>query len=800
MADFDLFVIGAGSGGVRAARIAAAYGAKVAIAEEHKVGGTCVIRGCVPKKLLVYGAHFAEDLEDAAMFGWDVPEKRFDWAVLRDNVLAEVGRLEGAYTETLSNHDVIIFHERAEVAGPTSVKLAGGKTLSAGKILIATGARPMMPDIPGIEHAISSNEVFHLDALPKRIVIAGGGYIANEFAGIFHQFGSDVILVNRSDVMLRHYDQQIVDRLIQISLKKGIDFKFNAIIEGIEKADDGRLHIAMTGCDDIEADQLLFAIGREPNTGGIGLEAAGVEMGEKGEVVVDADNRSSVQSIFAVGDVTNRVQLTPVAIREGHAFADTFFGNKPTRVDYGCIPSAVFSHPPLASRRDDRRRGAQHARHGQDLHLGFPADEERACRPQRALAVQTGRRRLDRRDRRHPHDRPRRAGNPPGGGNRGQGAAEEGSVRRNARASPDDGRGIGANALKGDPGETTDLHDALIIGAGHNGLTCAYYLAKRGMKVTVLEAAGTVGGAAVTDEFLPGFRNSAAAYTVSLLNPTIIRDLQLERHGLKVVLRKTDNFLPGDGGYLLSGRGGLTRKEIARHVKSDGEGYDRYLAELESVVGLLKKWILRAPPNAGSRDLTKLLTLGRDLAGLSTREIRTVHDFATRSAAEVLERHFEGDLAKALFGFDGVVGNFASPRAPGSAYVLLHHLFGEAAGVPGAWGHAIGGMGSITQAMARACREAGVDIVLGTPVEEVIVERGRAVGVVAAGKGWRTRNLVAGVNPKLLFDRLIPKGAVDADIAERMHGWKCESATFRMNVALSELPSVHACCRRRAII
>ena len=328
----------------------------------------------------------------------------------------------------------------------------------------------------------------------------------------------------------------------------------------------------------------------------------------------------------------------------------------------------------------------------------------------------------------------------------------------------------------------------MIIGAGHNGLTCAYYLARKGMKVSVLEAAGTVGGAAVTDEFLPGFRNSAAAYTVSLLNPTVIRDMALERHGLKVVLRKTDNFLPGDGDYLLSGRGGLTRKEIARHVMADGEGYDRYVAELESVVGLLKKWILRAPPNAGSRDLTKLLSLGRDLAGLSTAEIRTVHDFATRSAAEVLDRHFEGDLAKALFGFDGVVGNFASPRAAGSAYVLLHHLFGEAAGVPGAWGHAIGGMGAITQAMARACREAGVDILLGMPVEEVIVERGRAAGVVAGGKGWRAKNVVAGVNPKLLFDRLVPHGAVEAEVFARMHGWKCESATFRMNVALAELP------------
>jgi phytoene dehydrogenase-like protein len=332
--------------------------------------------------------------------------------------------------------------------------------------------------------------------------------------------------------------------------------------------------------------------------------------------------------------------------------------------------------------------------------------------------------------------------------------------------------------------------DAVVIGAGHNGLTCAYYLAKKGMKVTVLEAAGNVGGAAVTDEFLPGFRNSAASYTVSLLNPKVIRDLQLERHGLKVVLRKTDNFLPGDGDYLLSGRGGLTRREIVRHVKADGAAYDRYIDELETVVRLLKKWLLRAPPNVGSRvsAIPKLLSLGRDMAGLSLAETRIVHDFAVRSAAEVLERHFEGELVKALFGFDGVVGNFASPQAAGSAYVLLHHLFGEAAGVPGAWGHAIGGMGSITQAMAKACREAGVDIVLNSRVEEVIVSNGRAAGVVAGGKAWRAKSVIAGVNPKLLFDQLIPGGAVDQDVASRMHGWKCESATFRMNVALSELP------------
>jgi glutathione reductase (NADPH) len=282
------------------------------------------------------------------MFGWDVPQKRFDWQVLRDNVLAEVGRLEGAYTETLTNHDVTIFHERAVVTGPNSVRLASGREVTADKILIATGATPALPNIEGVEHAITSNEVFLLEKLPKRIVIVGGGYIANEFAGIFHQFGSHVTLVNRTDVILRHYDQQLVDRLMQISLRKGIDFKFNALIERVEKRDDGTLHVSMSGCDDFDADAVLFATGRHPHTSGLGLEDVGVKMGDNGRIVVDDDNRTSVPSIFAVGDVTDRVQLTPVAIREGQAFADTYFGKKPHKVDYNCIPSAVFSHPPLA--------------------------------------------------------------------------------------------------------------------------------------------------------------------------------------------------------------------------------------------------------------------------------------------------------------------------------------------------------------------------------------------------------------------------------------------------------------------
>jgi glutathione reductase (NADPH) len=243
---------------------------------------------------------------------------------------------------------VTIFHERAELVGPNRVRLAGGKEVSADKILIATGATPVMPQIDGAEHAISSNEVFLLDKLPKRIVIVGGGYIANEFAGIFHQFGSAVTLVNRTDVILRHYDQQLVDRLLQISLRKGVDFRFNAAIERIERRDDGSLHVTMSGCDDFQADAVLFATGRRPNTQGLGLEAVGIDVGDHGRVTVDADNRTNVPSVFAVGDVTDRVQLTPVAIREGQAFADTFFGKKPHQVDYACIPSAVFSHPPLA--------------------------------------------------------------------------------------------------------------------------------------------------------------------------------------------------------------------------------------------------------------------------------------------------------------------------------------------------------------------------------------------------------------------------------------------------------------------
>jgi glutathione reductase (NADPH) len=347
--DYDLFVIGAGSGGVRAARVSAAHGAKVAIAEEFRVGGTCVIRGCVPKKLLIYGAHFAEDLKDAKRFGWDVPDHcDFSWPTLRDNVLAEVDRLNGAYTQTLTGHGVEIINSRATVSGPNQVTLADGSTRSAATILLAVGAHPAIPQCEGHEHGITSNEAFHLDAIPKRVLIAGAGYIANEFAGIFHQFGAHVILMNRSKEILRGYELALRDRLLQISIMKGLEFRFDAHFEGIRKEADGCLTVSMSNHEPVTVDLVMFATGRIPNTRGLGLETAGVELDEHGAVRVDEDNRSTCPSIYAVGDVTNRIQLTPVAIREGQAFADTQFGGKPTRVDYQNVPSAVFSHPPIA--------------------------------------------------------------------------------------------------------------------------------------------------------------------------------------------------------------------------------------------------------------------------------------------------------------------------------------------------------------------------------------------------------------------------------------------------------------------
>ena len=345
--DYDLFVIGAGSGGVRASRIAASHGAKVAVAEEFRIGGTCVIRGCVPKKLLVYGSTFAHELHDAAQMGWQLGEMRFDWATLRDFVASDVDRLERAYTNTLDSNNVEHFAERATIAGPNLVRLASGREISAKFILVAVGAWPVMPEFPGNEHCITSNEVFHLPELPRRVVIQGAGYIALEFACIFNALGCAVTVVNRSDQILRGYDEALRDRLLQITMVRGIDYRFNAPIERVEKQADGSLVVSTRGRDPLVADMVMVATGRRPKTDGLGLEYAGIALGANGEVPVDSYNASLCSSIYAVGDVTDRVQLTPVAIREGHAFADTVFGGRPRTIDYDHIPSAVFSQPPL---------------------------------------------------------------------------------------------------------------------------------------------------------------------------------------------------------------------------------------------------------------------------------------------------------------------------------------------------------------------------------------------------------------------------------------------------------------------
>lgn len=347
--DYDLFVIGAGSGGVRASRIAASHGAKVAVAEEFRIGGTCVIRGCVPKKLLVYGSHFAEELADAAHYGWSIEGMSFDWPTLRDTVLRDVDRLEAAYTTTLDTNKVEHFHERATIAGPNSVRLASGREITARYILVATGARPVMPDFPGNEHCITSNEVFHLPELPRKVVIQGAGYIAMEFAGIFNALGCEVTVVNRSDVILRGYDEALRDRLLQITMARGIQYRFNCPIGKVEKREDGRLAVSVGSSEPVTADVVLIATGRRPNTDGLGLENAGLTLGERGEIPVDEFSKTGCDSIYAVGDVTDRVQLTPIAIREGHAVADALFGGEKRTIAYDCIPSAVFSQPPIAS-------------------------------------------------------------------------------------------------------------------------------------------------------------------------------------------------------------------------------------------------------------------------------------------------------------------------------------------------------------------------------------------------------------------------------------------------------------------
>jgi glutathione reductase (NADPH) len=343
--EVDLFVIGAGSGGVRAARIAAQHGAKVAIAEEYRVGGTCVIRGCVPKKLLVYASRFAHEFEDAAGFGWTLPQPTFDWASLIGNKDKEIDRLERAYVTNLEKPGVKIVRSRAVIADPHTIRLANGETCRAGHILIATGgAASLGAAIPGDEHVISSNEAFHLPALPRRVLIQGGGYIAVEFAGIFSGLGAQVTLVYRGSNILRGFDEDVRTHLRAEMEIRGITIITGETVAAVDKA-GAAFTARLSGGDQIEVDRVMFATGRLPNVTGIGLEATGVILAENGGIKVDAYSRTSVPHIYAVGDVTNRVNLTPVAIREGHAFADTVFGGRPTAVDHIGVPSAVFSEP-----------------------------------------------------------------------------------------------------------------------------------------------------------------------------------------------------------------------------------------------------------------------------------------------------------------------------------------------------------------------------------------------------------------------------------------------------------------------
>ncbi|RMH44004.1 MAG: glutathione-disulfide reductase [Deltaproteobacteria bacterium] len=346
--DYDLFVIGGGSGGVRAARIAAGHGARVALAEEYRYGGTCVIRGCVPKKLFVYASHFADDFRDAEAYGWRVGATQFDWPTLVAAKDREIDRLSAIYAGLLDRAGVTRFDARARLADPHTVEV-GGRRVTARIILVATGGTPWKPSVPGVEYALTSNEMFHLPSLPRTILVVGGGYIAVEFACILSGFGVAVTLMYRRDKVLRGFDDDVRDAVQDHLAARGIELRMNANIERIERLEGGRLRMHLDGGGAFERDAVLCATGRRPNTDDLGLRECGVDLGPHGAIVVDEMSRTSVPSIYAVGDVTDRINLTPVALHEGHAFADSVFGGKPRPVDHECVPSAVFSQPPVAT-------------------------------------------------------------------------------------------------------------------------------------------------------------------------------------------------------------------------------------------------------------------------------------------------------------------------------------------------------------------------------------------------------------------------------------------------------------------
>jgi glutathione reductase (NADPH) len=345
--DFDLVVIGAGSGGTRASRLSAGYGARVAVVEESRLGGTCVNVGCIPKKLFVYAAHYGEDFADAAAYGWEVGPRRFDFAALRRNKDAEIARLNGVYAKLLDEAGVTRIDGRARLVDAHTVAV-GERRITAEHLLVATGSQPRLPKTPGIEHAITSNDAFALERLPERVVVVGGGYIAVEFAGIFHGMGAATALLHRGEQLLRGFDGDLRRGLAREMLRRGIDLRCGAHVERIEKAGKG-LRVTLRAGASLEADAVLYATGRTPNTSGLGLEAAGVALGPLGEIVVDEYSRSSVPSVWAIGDVTSRINLTPVALHEGICFARTVFGGAPTKPDHRDVPTAVFSTPPIGT-------------------------------------------------------------------------------------------------------------------------------------------------------------------------------------------------------------------------------------------------------------------------------------------------------------------------------------------------------------------------------------------------------------------------------------------------------------------
>ncbi|MCZ6860665.1 MAG: glutathione-disulfide reductase [Alphaproteobacteria bacterium] len=345
---YDFFVIGAGSGGTRAARIAAAHGARVGVAEDLYLGGTCVNVGCVPKKLLVYASHYAEDFEDAAGFGWSVGEREHNWAKLIANKDKEIARLNGIYRRLIEGAGAKIYDARAVLEDANTISV-GGERVTAQTILISTGGWPSVPDVPGKEHIVTSNEAFHLETLPDRIVVVGGGYIAVEFAGIFHGLGANVTQLYRGPMFLRGFDDDARAFVAEEMLKKGIDLRLITKVEAIAKQKDGSLLLDIAGGGTIETDLVMYATGRRPNTSGIGIEKAGVALNERGAVIVDKDWRTNIDNIYAIGDVTDRIQLTPVAIAEGHALADRLYGEPGRGVSYEFVASTVFSQPSLGT-------------------------------------------------------------------------------------------------------------------------------------------------------------------------------------------------------------------------------------------------------------------------------------------------------------------------------------------------------------------------------------------------------------------------------------------------------------------